>query len=213
MSRVRWAIRLLPLLAFAALGAAPLPGIGPADRRAVVDAGAAPWNAVARLQIPGVAQCTAVLVGRRAAFTAAHCLWSQRLGRFVPPAMVHVLTRYEAGHFAGHAVASGYRLAPGADAALIRLATPLDVPSPLRLVPSPPVGAAAMLGGYNRDRADVIEADTACHITGLANGLIRHDCEATYGTSGAPLLVRVADGDWRIGGLQQGAFRDRGGGV
>jgi protease YdgD len=210
MKWARWVSRALPL---AALAAAPLPGVGPADGRVLVDATAPPWSALARLQIPGVARCTAVLVGQRTAFTAAHCLWSRRLGRFVPPEMVHLLTRYDAGLFAGHAIASGYRIAPDADVALVTLATPLDAPPVLAFAPPPPAGTMAMLGGYNRDRAEVIEADIACHVTGMTNGLIRHDCAATYGTSGAPLLVRGPDGAWRIAGLQEGAFRDRSGGV
>jgi len=214
---------LLALLLIATPGRAQLPGIGPADGRVRVDAGAMPWAAVARLQIAGVSRCTAVLVAPSTALTAAHCLWDRRLGRFAGAGRIHVLSRYAGGQFAAHTVATAYRVAPGfdprrpgsdrgADVAVVTLARPLgnDV---LALVAAPPPGTAAMLGGYNQDRAEVIAADAACHIVASGRLLVVHDCDATRGTSGAPLLVRGADGAWRLAGLQVGAFSAHAGGV
>ena len=200
------------LLVLALLAAAPLPGVGGHDDRIVVAADAPPWSALARLQIPGVGRCTAVLIGPRTALTAAHCLWSARLHRFVPPDMIHVLTRYSRGAFAFHTLAAGYRIAPGSDVAAVTLAAPPGGVV-LGFAPPPPPGTPAMLGGYNRDRMEVIEADTACHITGRDGALLGHDCAATFGTSGAPLLVRGRDGAWAIAGIQTRAFVGRSGGI
>jgi protease YdgD len=217
----------LTLAALLLLGAGPppLPGVGPADGRVVVNADAAPWNAVARLQIPGVSRCTAVFVGPRTVLTAAHCLWNIRLHRFVPPGQVHVLSGYAYERFLGHSVAASYRLfagfdpfhrdaTRGRDVAVVTLSTALAMPGGwLGFAAAPPPGTPAILGGYNQDRAEVIEADLRCRIIGEAGALLEHDCAGTRGTSGAALLVRGPDGTWRIAGLQVGAFADRGGGV
>jgi protease YdgD len=203
--------------------AATLPGVGTADGRVIVDGTVAPWNAVARLQIPGVSRCTAVLVGPRTAITAAHCLWNRRLRRFAPPGSVHVLTRYARENFARHSVASTVQIAENydparsatesvADVAVVTLAEPIGTDT-LALDVGVAAGSAAMLGGYNQDRREVIEADLHCRVLGAAGGLLEHDCAGTHGTSGAPLLVRGADGAWRIAGLQVAGFTDRSGGV
>jgi protease YdgD len=213
----------LLLAAAAPAAAAMLPGVGPTDRRTSVDGTEAPWNAVARLQIPGVSRCSAVLVGPRTAITAAHCLWNRRLNRFAPAGSVHVLTRYSRGRFAAHSLAAAVHIAPGydparsetasaADIAVVTLAEPIATDT-LPLAGAVPVGAAVMLGGYNQDRRELIDADTDCRVVRLAGALLEHDCEGTRGTSGAPLLVRGADGVWRVAGLQVAAFTEHSGGV
>ena len=213
------------LLAGSALAATPerspvLPGMGGADPRLRVDASQPPWRAVARLQVPGIARCTAVMVAPRAAVTAAHCLWSRRLGGWVPAGSVHVLTGYAAGAFSAHLLVDGYRIAPGfdptdangtrgADLALLSLAGP--APDVLALAAETPrTHTAAVLGGYNQDRAEVIEADTHCAVTGPAQdrggrALLLHDCHATRGTSGGPLLVRDEAGRLVLAGVQVAA--------
>ena len=46
-----------------------------------------------------------------------------------------------------------------------------------------------------------------------AGARLRHDCAGTPGHRGAPLLVRGADGVWRIAGLEVAAFRAGRGGI
>ncbi len=202
----------LVLLALLLPAAAPLPGIGPTDGRRPVDPETPPWTALARLQVPGAARCTAVLIAPRTALTAAHCLFSPHLHRFVPPDMVHVLTRYGREAFAAHAVAAGYRIAPAEDVAAVTLSAPVGS-AVLALAALPAPGTPAMLGGYNQDRIEVIEADTACHIAAVTATLIRHDCAGTRGTSGAPLLVRGGDGAWAIAGIATRAIIGGRGGI
>lgn len=225
--RLRW------LLVALLVGAAGLPGVGARDPRVVVNPADRPWRAVARLQIPGSGRCTAFLVAPRTALTAAHCLYLRRAGHFAPAEAVHVLTGYASGRFARHAVAVRYRVAPGydprrrpptfgADVAVLTLdrdmAKPGDVLA-LLAAGAMALPRAAMLGGYNQDRAEVIEADRHCLVQGLVRdaggrAVLRHDCAATRGTSGAPLLVR-GDGTqpWRVAGLQVAAAPDRARGI
>ena len=221
------------LLAGSAAAAVPerspeLPGMGTTDPRQRVDAHQPPWRAVARLLVPGIARCTAVVVAPRLAVTAAHCLWSRAGARWVPAGSVHVLPGYAAGTFSAHLLANGYRVAPGydpvdpdgtrgADLALVSLSGPAAAVLALAGTPQPP-GTAAVLGGYNQDRAEVIEADFRCAITGIGTDrqgrpLLVHDCSATRGTSGGPLLVREPSGDLALAGVQVGAPEGRAGGV
>ena len=216
------------LLAAAGSAATPerstvMPRMGRADPRVRVDASAPPWRAVARLQVPGVVRCTAVVVAPRLAVTAAHCLWSRRLGGWVPAGSVHLLAGYSAGGFAAHILASGYRVAPGydpadsdgtrgADLARVTLAASAEAVMPLA-DESPAPGTAVAVGGYNQDRAEIIEADTHCLAIGEAHDragrpLLVHDCSATRGTSGGPLLVAG-----QLGGIQVGARDAAAGGV
>jgi protease YdgD len=194
----------------------------------MVSAEAAPWRAVARLQVPGVGRCTAFLVAPRVAVTAAHCLWGERLGHFVPAGSVHVLTGYASGGFSRHTVASAFRVGAGydprdpngtrgADVAAVTLVEPMDDVVPLAALP-PPSGTPALLGGYNQDRAEVIEADLHCAVTGQVvdrggRSLVAHGCTATRGVSGAPLLVRGEDGEYRVAGVAVAAAAGRSGGV
>jgi protease YdgD len=63
---------------------------------------------------------------------------------------------------------------------------------------------AVALGGYNQDRAELLMADPDCHIgivTRRPGGtLLLHDCSATRGTSGGPLLTREGEG-WSVIGV------------
>lgn len=189
--------------------------------RARVDVRQAPWNAVGKLQaVAGSLRetCTAAAVGARTVLSAAHCLFNIRTRRYFPPSSLHFLEALEGQDFAAAALAEavvtgmGYDPAnPNAtrssDWALITLAAPLahsDRTLPLASRPPAP-GAAIMVGGYGQDNPNVLTADTSCHVLGyvsdgLGRSLIRHDCAATHGVSGAPLLMKTGAG-WSIVGI------------
>jgi protease YdgD len=97
---------------------------------------------------------------------------------------------------------------------VLRLAAPLPAPA-LPVVEAAP-GMEAMLGGWQRDRAHALLADTACRIESrgqdVAGPLLIHGCAATRGSSGGPLLVRVGEG-WAVAGVQVAARGDARGGV
>ena len=200
------------------------PGLGETEARRPVPVTAPPWSSLVRVQTEAGMRCTGVLVAADRVLTAAHCLVAPRTGRLVLPGRVHVLAGYDRGSFLAHGVAAAVQLGPGfdpptrgprgADWALLRLAAPLPAPA-LPLAPLPVPGSAAMLGGWQQDRAQALLADTDCTVLALLRDaadrlLIRHGCAAARGSSGGPLLVRVAGG-WAVAGIASAADAARGG--
>lgn len=219
---------LLPAAAAAARADRPvpvLPGLGPTARRMAVDRDAPPWRAVGRVQTELGERCTGFLLAPTLVATAGHCLYLPEVGHDISPPHVHFLRGVALDSWRAHA--QGVRLAvpPGYDPrregetmALDRAVVTLDHPAGdasdlLRIATTmPPPGAALVLGGYGQDREERLTADLHCHLVAALGGLIRHDCAATRGTSGAPLLVETAPGEWRVIGIEVAAYPDRPGG-
>ncbi|WP_458093561.1 trypsin-like serine peptidase [Roseomonas sp. WA12] len=197
-----------------------LPGIGAEDPRRMVDGAAAPWRSLGRVQTEVGGRCTGTLVGPRRVLTAAHCLVSTRSRRLVQPGSVHFLLGYQRGKWAAQARVAGFTVGPGfdpgesgpaeADWAVLELEPPLRGAVPLAVLPSVQAGAA-MLGGYQQDRPEVLMADAECRVLGEAlrggRPLLTHDCAGTRGASGAPLLARDAAGGWAVAGIAVAAAR------
>lgn len=197
-----------------------LPGIRAIDRRIVVDPGRPPWSAIVKVQTNIGTRCTGALIGPAIVLTAAHCLWNGRTRAFLQPVSLHVLVGYQRGVFRWHRLVAHYAVGPAegpgmpppptADWARLELAEP--VPSAVTPLPldegAPTPGQAVALAGYNQDRAQVLMADPDCRIEGVSQQagatLLFHDCSATRGTSGGPLLTRHGKG-WAVLGINIGA--------
>lgn len=195
-----------------------LPGIGANDPRQRVNSREAPWHALGRVQTELGGRCTGVMVGPRTVLTAAHCLVSRTSGRFVQPRSVHFLLGYHMGEWTARARVTAFVTGPdyvprrgpaAADWALLTLGAAIGTPDrilPLQREPPPP-RTPLMLGGYQQDRPEVLIADTECRLVGLqrhATGhqTLVHDCAATRGVSGAPLLMQLPDGrGWAVAGV------------
>jgi len=148
--------------------------------------------------------------------TAAHCLYNRLTQGLLQPISLHVLVGYERGAFRWHRLVAQYKIGDSFDGskpppqssdwARIELAEAVpDVVMPLPIArESPTSGMAITLVGYNQDRAQLLMADPHCHIgivTPQVGGtLLLHDCSATRGTSGGPLLAR-GDGGWAVIGI------------
>jgi protease YdgD len=191
-----------------------LPGIGPTDRRVAVDPQSPPWNAIAKLQTNIATRCSGALVGPSTVLTAAHCLYNRRTRTFLQPGSLHVLFGYERGNYRWYGRVARYVIGdrfdgseparhPGSDWARLHLAAPVPPAiAPLLVASDPPaLGTAIVLPGYNRDRTELLMADLSCPITGRVEirgeRLLTHDCSATRGTSGGPLLAE-RDHRWEM---------------
>lgn len=204
------------------------PGIGQTDHRQAVDMTSLPWSAIGRVQTELGSRCTGFLVAPTVVETAAHCLFLPKTGRYIQPHDVHFLRAYSKGQYAAHARAVRLLVPPEYDprnesrtAAFDRatlflqapVATMKDVLAVADRLPSP--GTDVVLGGYEQDFSEIVRSDMGCRAEGLTldgggKPLITHDCSATRGSSGAPLLS-FQDGRWTALGIQVLANYGRGG--
>ncbi|WP_428392886.1 trypsin-like serine peptidase [Lichenicoccus sp.] len=194
--------------------------IGAGSGRVAVPIGQAPWRGLARVQTELGERCTGFLIAPDVAVTAAHCLFLPRVGHFIRPDSVHVLLRYSMGRFAAEArvarfvIASSYdprreQATASADRAVLLLDHAIGGPGDAIALAHhlPAVGERLLLAGYGQDRDELAVRGPPCRITSvLADAIggvvIAHDCAATLGTSGAPLLAPAGDGTWRAVGVQ-----------
>jgi protease YdgD len=178
-----------------------------ADRRVPVDPNEPPWNAVAKVQTNIGAHCSGVLIAPAMVLTAAHCLYNPRTRAMLQPVSLHVLLGYQRAQYRWHRLVARFTVGadfdgtrpqpqPG-DWARLELADAVPVP-PVPLFDGVPVaGMALALAGYNQDKAQLLMADPACHVRRVARPFLAHDCAATRGTSGAPLLAHQITG-WTV---------------
>ena len=55
------------------------------------------------------------------------------------------------------------------------------------------VGAKLTLAGYSQDKAPILSKHEGCGVLALSGRFLRHDCDATRGDSGSPVLVKRGD--------------------
>ena len=207
----------LALMAIAAGTAAadPLPGIvGRDDRVPQLQAAEWPWTAIGRVNRASGGFCTGTLVAAGRVLTAAHCLWNRRSGAMLAPDRLHFLAGWRRGGYLAHATAA--RIVTDSALAFDRQGRPRSAatdwavlvldpasmqgdwprPLPLALRTAVAPGTPLSRAGYGRDRPHALSRQDGCRALGLANGgaILLHDCDATFGDSGSPVLVGTEAG-------------------
>ncbi|WP_187428029.1 hypothetical protein ROLI_001440 [Roseobacter fucihabitans] len=161
------------------------------------------WRAVGRLDAAMSGFCTATLIAPDLLLTAAHCVYSSKTNRLIKPAGL----TFRAGLQKGKAVAErrivqvevhpGYDASAGPsaqsvghDVALLRLAEPIgaDVLDPFSVQDSAQTHGPVSVVSYGKGRAESLSAQSACEVLDGYQNVILMDCEATFGSSGAPIF-------------------------
>ena len=182
------------------------------DDRKLVESSAWPWSAIGRVNRSSGGFCTGTLIASDRVLTAAHCLWDERRMRWLPPAMIHFVAGYRRGKYVAHARVASYALLSEepmrgvlkqalddwvvltlteglGDRAGIIETLPLTVKSWTAFRKD---GGVLVRAGYSQDKGHILSRHAGCKLTRFWNSedTVFHDCDATRGDSGSPILVR-----------------------
>tara|TARA_R110002096_G_scaffold70465_2_gene168965 strand:+ start:2459 stop:3310 length:852 start_codon:yes stop_codon:yes gene_type:complete len=195
------ALLLVPLvaavLALPALAEPPNSALIELDRRDEVMG----WEAVGRVDIGRGGFCTGTLIATDLVLTAAHCLFDPDGAPVDPRSIV-----FRAGLRGENVIATGRVIravahpayAPGRpatvenirhDVALLELSEPIPAARAAPFaVQEAGTGGRVSVVSYARGRADAPAWQRVCQMTAKEQGLLRFDCDVTFGSSGAPVF-------------------------
>lgn len=165
------------------------------------------WRAVGRLDAKEIGFCTATLISPEYVLTAAHCVFSSQTGKQIPPEDIVFRAGFRRGHAAAERsisqieVHSGYNRSEGSsvnnirhDVALLRIAQPISTAELDYFVvhDRKMVRGLVSLVSYGKDRETLPSRQDVCKVKGSYQGIMMFNCQATFGSSGAPVLREVS---------------------
>ncbi len=170
------------------------------------------WEAVGRLELGKGGYCTGSLIAPDLVLTAAHCVYDDD-GALIPAQAMTFRAGLRDGDFISQSGVAqvvahqGYTPSPNLtaemmrhDVALLKLsdAIPAAVASPFVLAGEGRAGLHVSVVSYGRGRDAALSWQRDCAVTGAGQGVLKFDCDVTFGSSGAPVFVRSAGGNARI---------------
>lgn len=167
------------------------------------------WEAVGRLELPGGSYCTGTLIASTVVLTAAHCLFDRETGFAIPAKHITFRAGYRNGTSIADRIALQWvvptaympageglnnRQMVGSDMALLELDRPISAEDakPFKLHKEIPAAITVSVVSYGEGRDEVPSRQGRCAITKrFRGGVLRLNCDVTFGSSGAPVFARV----------------------
>jgi len=180
-------------------------GVSAQDHRVRLEQAGWPWTSLGRVNRAIGGFCTGALVAPHWMLTAAHCVYNFDDRHWAIPSDIHFVVGYDDADRPSE-MAHDWALVE-----LDRDLTEKPIPIARQEISLANGPVTVTVAGYSGDFEEVLTAHRNCQIVGQASPKIwLHDCDATFGASGSPLL-RINGGAAEIVAIQSGVvtFKDK----